>query len=220
MNTQDTPSRTETTPETSDPAAGSPGNSTVTAPDRGARVSSALGSVTGAVRSSVYRVLGSARARPIRTVRILAVLAVVAALASGLLWWSVARHAATDNARIQAVATADDAIVVLLSYNYQTIGHQVSNTQNLLTGKFKDDYAQLVKTQIQPGAEQRHLQDVASLASTSVVSADPHHVVLLMFVNQQSQSNDSPTPTTTESRVRVTLDEQDRTWRISNLEPV
>jgi Mce-associated membrane protein len=171
-------------------------------------------------RSAITGLMAVAAARPMRTLRALGILVGVLALISAVAWYGVFRQSSVEQARHHAIAAAGDAVTALLSYNYQTIGQQVPSTQELLTGKFKSDYAQLVNTVLAPSAVKTQLLEKASVAASSVVSASPDHVVLLLFVNQQLQSNDRPAPETAGSRVRVTLDKQGGKWLVANLEPV
>ena len=52
-----------------------------------------------------------------------------------------------------------------------------------------------------------------------MVSADPTHAVVLVFVNQTVVVGEDA-PTDTSSSVRVTLDKIDGRWLISEFEPV
>jgi Mce-associated membrane protein len=196
------------------------GQDTPVPPKTATKPAARVGAMVAPLRRALNRVVASAGARPMRTVRLLGIIAAVLVVLSGALWWAVARHSAAEAARDQAQAAAKDAVVALLSYNFTTIDHQVADTDHLLTGKFKNDYAQLVKTTIGPGAKERQLAIQTAVVSDSVVSADPGKVVLLMFINQQSVSSASPTPSATGARIRITLQHEQGKWLISDLGPV
>jgi Mce-associated membrane protein len=144
---------------------------------------------------------------------------VLAVLTGGLWWWS-ANYQDTITAREQAMAAARDSVVELLSYNYRTIDRQMTDTQGMITGKFKDDYASLLKNVIVPGAKAQQLAIQTTIADDSVVSSSPGEVVLLMFINQQSEGHANQNPALTASRVQVTLQRLSGNWMISNLVPV
>jgi Mce-associated membrane protein len=150
----------------------------------------------------------------------LVIVTVVVAVVTGLLGYQARQYQQTIQARDQALAAAKDSVVQLLSYNYRTIDHQVSDTEGMLTGKFKDDYAALVKNVVAQPAKNQQVAIQTAIVNESVVSSDPDQVVLLMFINQQSQGKDHPNPILTGSRIRLTMNHQADKWLISDLIPV
>jgi Mce-associated membrane protein len=90
----------------------------------------------------------------------------------------------------------------------------------MLTGKFKDDYAALVKNTVTQAAKDEQVAIQTAIVNESVVSSNPDRVVLLVFINQQSEGKANPNPILTGSRLRVTLEHQADKWLISELTPV
>lgn len=166
------------------------------------------------------RGLESAEGDPRRAVRLLGVAVLGAALLVALLGWQTWRQQRSDEARQQASAVASQSVVKLLSYNYTTIDHQVADTQGLLTGSFKDSYAALVRNTIADAAKAQQVAIQTQVVSDSVVSSSPDQVVLLMYVNQQSEAAAKPNPDLSGSRLRLTLLRESGKWLVSELAPV
>ncbi|NMH98269.1 hypothetical protein [Pseudonocardia acidicola] len=179
--------------------------------------------VTGLPRRAtalVRRIVAAIRRHPVRTVRFLGIVVAVVAVAVGVLGYEAHQYSATAQARDEASAKAEDAVVKVLSYNFRTIDQQVSDTAPLLTGKFKDDYASLVRDVVTQPAKDQQVAIHTAVVQDSVVSSSPDQVVLLMFVNQQADSGAKANPVLTGSRLRVTMDHVDGSWLISELTPV
>jgi Mce-associated membrane protein len=168
----------------------------------------------------VTKPLAAAYARPKHTIRVLGTIVATLAVITAVAWGGVLWRSSVEQARENAVAAADSAVTALLSYNYQTVAQQVPDTQQLLTGQFKSDYAHLVNSALGPNAVRTQLRNKASVTASSVVSASPGHVVVLLFVNQHLQSPDGAQPEIAGSRIEVTLDKQGGKWLVSNIEPV
>ena len=150
---------------------------------------------------------------------VLPVLALLLAAACGYLKW---RDGAAHDAQIaglQALQTAKDSTVSLLSYGSDTVDQQLAAASNLLTGDFRESYAQLTRDVVIPGAKQKNISTVATVPAGAVVSSTPHHAVVLVFVNQAAIV-DKGAPTDTASTVRVTLDKVGDRWLISAFDPV
>jgi len=150
---------------------------------------------------------------------VLPVLALLLAAACGYLKW---RQGAAHDAQIaglQALQTAKDSTVSLLSYGPDTVDQQLAAASNLLTGDFRDSYTQLTRDVVIPGAKQKNISTVATVPAGAVVSSTPHHAVVLVFVNQAAIV-DKGAPTDTASTVRVTLDKVGDRWLISAFDPV
>lgn len=124
-----------------------------------------------------------------------------------------------DTAREQAVQTAKDSTVALLSYNPDTVEQQLSDARGLLTGEFKDSYTQLTTDVVIPGAKQQRISAVATVPRAASVSTETGKAVVLVFVNQTVVVGDSQ-PSATLSSVRVTLENVDGKWLISKFDPV
>lgn len=155
--------------------------------------------------------------------RILAVLLmaliVLAAAGVGCLWWQNHQSAATDRARAQAAASAKTSTVALLSYEPDTAEQKLTAARDLLTGAFRDSYTSLTKDVVIPAALQRHVSAVANVPAVAVLSADTHHAVVMVFVDQTTIIG-SGAPTATSSVVKVTLNRLGDRWLVSGFDPV
>lgn len=150
---------------------------------------------------------------------VLPALVVLLALVAGLFkfWDSTAR--ASGIARIDSVQAAKDSTIAMLSYQPGTVEKELTAAQNLLTGGFRDSYAELTHDVVIPGAKQKHISTVANVAAAASVSATPRHAVVLLFINQAAiVGGDAPTDTA--STVRVTLDKIDGRWLIAGFDPI
>lgn len=60
-----------------------------------------------------------------------------------------------------AMQAAGDSIVAMLSYQPDTAGASLNDARTRLTGKFLDDYTQLIQTVVVPGAKQDRITAAA-----------------------------------------------------------
>lgn len=150
---------------------------------------------------------------------VLPALIVLLALVAGLFkfWDSTAQ--ASEIARIDSVQAAKDSTIAMLSYQPGTVEKELTAAQDLLTGAFRDSYAELTHDVVIPGAKQKHISTVANVPAAASVSATPRHAVVLLFINQAAiVGGDAPTDTA--STVRVTLDKVDGRWLIAGFDPI
>ncbi|GAA4548867.1 hypothetical protein [Pseudonocardia xishanensis] len=162
-----------------------------------------------------------ARRRPKRAYTVLGAMATVLLLAAGLFGFFALRQAQVESARGAASAAAEQKVTTLLSYDYRTIVADQQDRQALVTGQFREDYGSLIADIVGPAATRQQLTTRSSVVSSSVVGTEgTDQVTLLMFLNQTTQSADKPDPTLSGSRIRVTLQEVDGDWLVSELTPV
>ncbi|GAA5162818.1 hypothetical protein GCM10023321_48780 [Pseudonocardia eucalypti] len=195
-------------------------NSHSSSGSRFAAVLAAGRQVPAAVRNLAVRLCQEARERPKRTRRIGVLVLLGLVLVTGLFAYQARQYQLAGEARAQALTAAKDSVTELLTYNHRTIDRQAADTEKLLTGKFKDDYLAQVRDVVTKSAKDTQVAIQTAVVNGSVVSSKPDHVVLLLFVNQQTTTKASTDPILTASRVRVTLEHQDRKWLVSALEPV
>lgn len=162
--------------------------------------------------------------RPIKWSRVLAYgvlpgIALVLAMAAGYLKWQHDSIAAAETARIESVQTAKDSTITMLSYKPDTVGQQLNDARDLLTGEFRESYTSLINDVVIPGAQEKQISAVATVPAAASVSADPNHAVVLVFVNQTVVVGQDA-PTDTASSVRVGLDKVGDRWLISQFDPV
>nr|WP_319456946.1 MULTISPECIES: hypothetical protein [unclassified Mycobacterium] len=150
---------------------------------------------------------------------VLPVLALILALGAGYLKWQddSARDAQTTAA--QSVQAATDSAIAMLSYRPDTVEKDLTAARDRLTGQFKDDYTGLINDVVIPGAKQKQISVVATVPAAASVSATENHAVVLVFVNQTTIMGQGA-PTSTASSVRVSLDNVQGRWLISQFDPV
>jgi Mce-associated membrane protein len=176
------------------------------------------GAVT--VRGAWNRVYDGAVRRPAHAVRVLGLVVAVIAVIAGLCWFQTDRYSRLDAARAEAVREGEGSVGRLLSYDFRSMARQVEKTQDLVTGKFKDDYAQFVNTQVAPAARTKQVSVQTSVDRSAVVSSSLNEAVVLMYVDTDSEALLRSTGDTTVAALRVTLQKEDDTWRVSGIAPV
>ncbi|ORI28809.1 hypothetical protein BH686_00760 [Rhodococcus erythropolis] len=129
-------------------------------------------------------------------------------------------HRATDDAITAATDSAETRLPQVLSYDFNTVDTQFASAVDNLTGKFRDDFAELSSGVIIPAAHRDSIITVAEVVESSVVNADANDVTLLLFLNQSTTSTKYEGPRLDGSRVRVTMTDADGSWLISDITPV
>lgn len=144
-------------------------------------------------------------------------------VAAGLLAGTWRQDGRTRQARTQALAAARDAAPVILSYDYRHLDQDFAAAATRLTGPFLDQYRRTTGSVVAPTARQYHAVVKATVAkpasggddSVSVVSASPDRVVVLLFVNQVTESTRITGPRLDLNRVRLTLARTSGGWKVS-----
>ncbi|HPX38031.1 MAG TPA: hypothetical protein PLH92_11395 [Mycobacterium sp.] len=133
--------------------------------------------------------------------------------------WDTSSRRDAERAGQDAMQAAGDSIVAMLSYQPDTAEASLNDARTRLTGKFLDDYTQLIQTVVVPGAKQDRITAAAKVPAISVVSADEDHAVVLAFVDQTLAEGTKPATLTTSS-VRVSLEKVDGHWLIAAFDPI
>jgi Mce-associated membrane protein len=157
----------------------------------------------------------------VRLVRWIAAAAVIGLGASTfLLYQRVEQASEVDSARQSAIEAARTRLPQLLSYDFHTLDRDLSGARAGTTGAFRDQFAELTTKVVAPAAQQQQIVTKTTVAGTSVVSADADRVVLLVFLDQVTQTKADPSSRIDGARVRATLQRQDGQWLVSALTPV
>ena len=159
-------------------------------------------------------------APPWRSGRRLLTAALCVLLAAGLvavavLGWRYREGQRTEEARAQALAAAQKAAPVVLSYDYRHLDQDFTRARAYLTGGFRDQYLKTTKTVVGPTAAKYHGVVKATVSAASVASAAPDKVVALLFVNQVTQSTQVSGSRLDQNRVRMTLTRTSTGWKVS-----
>ncbi|MGI5374978.1 hypothetical protein ACQEV2_12150 [Streptomyces sp. CA-251387] len=154
---------------------------------------------------------------------LLGVLLVAALVAAAVLGWKSWDARKTETARTEALAAAQKAAPVVLSYDYRHLDRDFTRARAHLTGDFQEEYSKTTKTVVGPTATKYHGVVKATIAApaaggtpaASVVSASPEKVVVLLFVNQVTESTQVSGSRVDLNRVRLTMTGTDEGWKVS-----
>jgi Mce-associated membrane protein len=154
---------------------------------------------------------------------VLAVLVLAGLIATALLAPEYYDAERTRQARTSALAAAEKAAPVILSYDYRHLDRDFGAARGHLTGSFVDKYRKTTSTVVEPTAKKYKGVVKATVAkppsgktpAASVVSASPDRVVVLLFMNQVSKSTQVSGPRLDLNRVRMTLVRVSDGWKVS-----
>ena len=150
----------------------------------------------------------------------IALLATLLVASAALLVWNASARRHSVQAGQDAAQAARDAIVAIMSYQPATAQQSLAAAAaDRLTGKFLDDYTQLIKTVVVPEAVGKRITATAQVPAAAVVTADARHAVVLAYVDQTTAVG-SAAPARANSAVRVTMDNIDGRWLISGFDPI
>ncbi|MBW0017117.1 MAG: twin-arginine translocation pathway signal [Mycobacterium sp.] len=167
-----------------------------------------------------------ARVKALSTRRMLAAvlgLLVVGSLAllGSQLYFTYLPDQKTDSAAAKsAIAAASEGTVAILSYSPDTLDRDFTSAKSHLTGDFLSYYDQFTQQIVAPAAKQKAVKTTAVVLRAALSDFHPDSAVVLLFVNQTTQSADRPEPALTSSSVEVKLTKADGKWLISSFTPI
>lgn len=127
----------------------------------------------------------------------------------------------TDAAvRQSAIKAASDGTVALLSYSPESLDKDFAAAKSKLTGSFLSYYTQFTEQIVAPAAKQKAVKTQAAVVRAALSEIHPDSAVVLVFINQTTQSKDRPDASFINSAVRVTMQRSDGGWLISSFDPV
>jgi Mce-associated membrane protein len=152
----------------------------------------------------------------------LTVALVAAAALTGWMFVSVYQQdRGTDAEAMQsAIRSASDGTVALLSYSPDSLDKDFATAKSKLTGSFLSYYTQFTEQIVAPAAKQKAVKTQAAVVRAAVSEIRPDKAVVLVFINQTTQSKDRPDASFINSAVRVTMQRIDGGWLISSFDPV
>ncbi|MGC9541176.1 hypothetical protein [Streptomyces sp. UG1] len=154
---------------------------------------------------------------------LLGILLVATLIAAAVLGWHSWNAHRTETARTEALAAARKAAPHVLSYDYRHLDKDFARARTHLTGGFREEYGKTTKTVVAPTAQKYRGVVKATVAApasggtpaASVVSASPDKVVVLLFINQVTESTQVSVPRVDLNRVRMTMSDTDGGWKVS-----
>jgi Mce-associated membrane protein len=167
-----------------------------------------------------------ARLRKLLSSKIVAVLLALLSVASlsvlgALFYFSYLPDRATDSAAAKAaVSAASEGTVAVLSYSPDTLDRDFTSARSHLTGEFLSYYDQFTRQIVTVTAKQKSVKTTAVVLRAALSEFHSDSAVVLLFVNQSTQSKDRPEPALTSSSVQVTLTRAAGKWLISAFNPM
>ena len=125
-----------------------------------------------------------------------------------------------DSAAKAAISAASDSTVAILSYAPESLDADFSNARSRLTGEFLTYYGKFTEQIVGPAAKQKQVKTTAAVAQAAVSELRSDSAVVLVFVNQTTQSAERPDPSITASSVLVRLTKVDGAWLVSQFNPI
>ncbi|WP_330353873.1 hypothetical protein [Streptomyces chartreusis] len=156
---------------------------------------------------------------------VLGVLLPAALVATAVLGWQYLDGSRTASARTQALTAAQKAAPVVLSYDYRHLDKDFTSARTHLTGGFRAEYGKTTKAVVGPTAKKYRAVVKATIAApatgtpaASVVSASPDKVVVLLFINQVTESTQVSGARVDLNRVRMTMARTDGGWKVGGVD--
>ena len=157
---------------------------------------------------------------------VLAVLVLAGLVATTLLGMAYRDAGQTRRASKEAVAAARTMAPKVLSYDYRHLDRDFATARRHLTGSFRAEYGRTTSRVVAPTAAKYKGSVKATVArppgghggaddAVSVVSASPDKVVVLLFMNQITESAKISNPRVDLNRVRMTLVRTLDGWKAS-----
>jgi Mce-associated membrane protein len=171
-------------------------------------------------RDLLGRVRQGAR-RQWATIALALALVAAAGLAAWTFYFVYQPDRETDSAAADsAIKAASDGTVALLSYSPDSLDKDFAAAKSRLTGSFLSYYTQFTEQIVAPAAKQKAVKTEAAVVRAAVSEIRPDSAVVLVFINQTTESKDRPDASFINSAVRVTMQKVDGGWLISSFDPV
>ncbi|MEU4998376.1 hypothetical protein [Streptomyces sp. NPDC021622] len=161
--------------------------------------------------------------RRARLSAVLALLTTAGLVAVAVLGWQYREGRQVEAARAQALAAAQKAAPLVLSYDYRHLDRDFAAARDRLTGSFRDEYGRTTKAVVAPTAKKYKGVVKASVVTppdggapaASVASASADSAVVVLFVNQVTKSTQVSGSRVDLNRVRMTLTRMTDGWKVS-----
>lgn len=127
------------------------------------------------------------------------------------------RQIDTSAAR-EAIKTASEGVVVLLSYSPEGLSRDFDNAKSRVTGDYRAFYQQFTEQIVTPAAQQAQLTTMVRVVRAAVSELHPNSAVVLAFIEQKTSSKEKPEPVTTSSSLQIMLKKVRGSWLIDKLD--
>ncbi|WP_445170765.1 DUF3329 domain-containing protein [Mycolicibacterium sp. Dal123E01] len=137
--------------------------------------------------------------------------------ASGFLGWQLWQQHQVTTAAHDAQDTAVRYAQVLTSIDSNNVDQNFTEVLNGATGEFKDMYSQS-SAQLRQLLVDNKAAAHGVVIDSAVQSASKDKVVVLLFVDQTVANKAAPDPRVDRSRIKMTMEKVDGTWRTSKVQ--
>jgi Mce-associated membrane protein len=159
--------------------------------------------------------------RKIITATLVALLIISGGFASWVYFKQYRPDQQTDSGVKQAVVdAASDGTVAVLSYSSDTLDQDFASAKSHLGGEFLPYYVQFTQQTVGPAAKEKKLKTTAKVMGAAVSELHPDSAVVLVFVDQTTNSKDSPQPLLATSSVVLHLNRVEGNWLITKFTPI
>ena len=156
-------------------------------------------------------------ARPSRLVLIVAAALIAALAAAGVMGWSLWHQHQLNQARDEAQRTAVRYAEILTSIDSNKVDENFQQVLDGATGEFKDMYSQS-SVELRQLLIENKATAHGVVVDSAVQSIAKDKAVVLLFVDQSVSNMKLPDPRIDRSRMKMTLEKIDGTWRAAKVE--
>ena len=148
--------------------------------------------------------------------------AVVLLAVNAVLFLLPVQKSSSTVARDQVLSAAKADTALVISYNYQHIDADEAKAAATLTGAFATEYQKSINTQVKVLAPKVKavVEGQVDSAAIEAVSGDGKQVTVIVFGQQKVSNSSLSQPRTDLVRLRVTMTEQGKVWKISQLSQI
>ena len=145
----------------------------------------------------------------------LAVLAVAMVVAAAVAWQRTAGESVEEATRAAQTA-AEQAIVPVLSYDYETLDADQQRAQSYLTSDYRGDYDKLFGV-ISENAPSTKTKVSAEVVGSGIVRSGQDRVQVLVFVDRPTTNKLTREPVVYKDQVTVTMQKVGDDWLVDDL---
>ena len=145
--------------------------------------------------------------------------ALVVVLAATVLWEIIqtSSNSAAASAGQDAQNAARTAAQTILSYDYRSINSDMTKSETLTTGTFRQQY-ETDAPRLLALAKQAKGVVQANVWQAGIVSESPSQVTVLLFVDQTTTQASNQTPQLSQNRVKMVMKKVGGNWLVSELD--
>ena len=140
-----------------------------------------------------------------------------AGLVAATIWmWFAGADGGDDSAAREAQVAAEQAVVPVLSYDYEHLEEDQKAATALMTGKYRTEYDKLF-TVLEENAPETQTKVTASVVASGIVRASEGRVQVLVFVDRPTTNKLNPEPVVYKDQVTLSMQLVDGTWLVDDM---